>query len=283
MTLLRRCGPLLVLALVIAAAVASLFGPEPVQRLVGSGWFLAGAGLVALASLLAAVRAILHHSWSDAIQHIGFVVALVGVVVNQKAAHSGYLFLEQAAGGRNYCLSSNLRQIEELPGTFALDSVGQQIARGFEPAPVAWVSTESKSIPVTYNRPFKASGRQLLISRVVGPGFLSEYELALGGEECVLLHNQFIEPSPGLRVWSFAYDTDARRVGLMLGRKQQWLGIGDSATVQGRALKLLSATFAANPGVIFVVNDVRYRFIVFIGFGLGLLGFLPPLFRREAR
>jgi hypothetical protein len=271
------------LALVIAAAVASLFGPEPVQRLVGSGWFLAGAGLVALASLLAAVRAILHHSWSDAVQHIGLVVALVGVVVNQKAAHRGYLFLEQAAGGRNYCLSSNLRQIEELPGTFALDSVGQQIARGFEPAPVAWVSTESRSRPVTYNRPRKASGRQLLILRVVGPGFLSEYELALGGEEYLLLHNQVIEPSPGLRVWSFAYDTDARRVGLMLGRKQQWLGIGDSATVQGRELKLLSASFAANPGVIFVANDVRYRFIIFIGFGLALLGLLPPLFRREAR
>jgi hypothetical protein len=44
----------------------------------------------------------------------------------------------------------------------------------------------------------------------------------------------------------------------------------------------LSATFAANPGVIFIVNDVRYRFIIFIGFGLALLGLLPPLFRREA-
>ena len=56
---------------------------------------------------------------------------------------------------------------------------------------------------------------------------------------------------------------------------------GESAAVQGRALKLLSATFAANAGAIFVLNDVRYRFLVFIGFGLTLLGLLPPLFRRE--
>jgi hypothetical protein len=126
----------------------------------------------------------------------------------------------------------------------------------------------------------KVAGRQLLISQVAAHGFLGEYELTTGGEEYLLMHNQVIEPSPGLRVWSFAFDADARRVGLMLGSEQQWLGVGDSTTVQGRTLRLRSATFAANPGVIFVVNDVRFRFIVFAGFGLMLLGLIPSLFRK---
>jgi hypothetical protein len=115
----------------------------------------------------------------------------------------------------------------------------------------------------------------------VAPGFLSEYEIALDGTEYLLLHNQITEPSSGLRLWSFAYDADAGRVGIVLGTEQRWLGIGESAAVQGRTLKLLSATFAANAGAIFVVNDARYRFIIFLGFGLALLGLLPPLFRRE--
>jgi hypothetical protein len=163
-----------------------------------------------------------------------------------------------------------------------LDSSTTILARAFRPAPVAWVSGLGvRSRPVTYNRPFTTSGRQLLLSQVVEPGFLDEYELSLGGEEYLLMHNQVIEPSPGLRVWSFAYDADARRVGLMLGGEQQWLGIGDSATVQGRALRLTSATFAVNSGVIFIVNDVRFRFIIFAGFGLMLLGLVPSLLRRE--
>jgi hypothetical protein len=163
-----------------------------------------------------------------------------------------------------------------------LDSVGYILARAFRPAPVAWVSTsEGLSRPVTYNQPFTAAGRQLLLSRTIDPGFLDEYELALDGEEYLLVHNQVIEPSPGLRVWSFAYDANAHRVGLMLGGEQQWLGVGDSAMVQGRTLKLTSATFAANSGVIFIVNDARFRFIIFAGFGLMLLGLVPSLLRRE--
>jgi hypothetical protein len=275
---------LLASALVLAAAVASLFGSEPVQRLVGSTWFLAGTGVMALASVLAAVIAISRRSWSSVLQHIGLVIALTGVLVNQKTAHSGYLFLEQGAGVSNFSLSHNLSRVEELPEPLTLDSLTSVSAKAFRPAPVAWVTVaEGRSRPVAYNRPLIVAGRQVLISQTVAPGFLSEYEIALDGTEYLLLHNQFTEPSPGLRVWSFAYDADAGRVGLMLGNEQRWLGIGESAAVQGRALKLLSATFAANAGAVLVVNDARYRFIIFLGFGLALLGLLPPLFRKEVQ
>ena len=280
--LLRRGGPLLALALVLSAAVASLFGPEPVQRLVGSAWFLAVAGVVAVASLLATILAVSRRSRASMVQHVGLVVALAGVAVNQKFARTSYLFLEQGVGACNFTLSRDLRRVEELPEPLALDSLTSVSAKAFRPAPVAWITIpDGRSVPVTYNRPLNVAGRQVLLSQIVAPGFLSEYEIALDEAEYMLLHNQVTEPSSGLRLWSFAYDADAGRIGLVLGDEQRWLGIGDSATVQGRVLKLLSATFAANAGAIFVVNDVRYRFIVFIGLGLVLLGLLPPLFKRE--
>lgn len=270
-------------ALVLSAAVASLFGPQPVQRLVGSAWFLAAAGVVAVASLLATILAVSRRSWASMVQHVGLLVALAGVAVNQKLAHTNYLFLEQGAGACNFTLSSDLRRVEELPEPLALDSLTSVSAKAFRPSPVAWITIhDGRSVPVTYNRPLNVAGRQVLLSQIVAPGFLNEYEIALDGAEYLLLHNQITEPSPGLRLWSFGYDADAGRVGLMLVNEQRWLGIGESAAFQGRVLKLLSATFAANAGAIFVVNDVRYRFIVFIGFGLVLLGLLPPLFKREA-
>jgi hypothetical protein len=274
--------PLLASALVLSAAVASLFGPEPVQRLVGSAWFLAGTGIVALASLLAAVTAISRRSWPGVVQHVGLAVALMGIAVNQRFAHSSYLFLEQGAGASNFSLSRDLRRIEELPEPLALDSLTSISAKAFKPAPVAWITAaDGRSRLVTYNRPLKVAGRQVLLTQTAAPGFLREYEIALDRTEYLLLHNQVTEPSPGLRLWSFAYDADAGRVGLLLGHEQRWLGIGESTPVQGRALKLLSATFAANAGATFVVNDVRYRFIIFLGFALTLLGLLPPLLRRE--
>ena len=94
--------------LVLSAAIGSLFGPEPVQKLVGSPWFLAGTGIATLAGLLAAASAVARRSWPSVIQHIGLVIALVGVGVNQRSARGGYLFLEQGAGASNFVLSRNL-------------------------------------------------------------------------------------------------------------------------------------------------------------------------------
>jgi hypothetical protein len=281
---LAAASALLASTLVTAAAVACLFGSEPVQRLVGSAWFLAGTGIVAFASLLATGIAISRRSWPSVVQHVGLVIALTGVAVNQKLAHPSYLFLESGAGASNFALGRSLRRVEELPEPLDLDSLTSASAKAFRPAPVAWLTIpDGRSVPVTYNRPLNVAGRQVLLSQIVGPGFLHEYEIALDGSEYLLLHNQVAEPSSGLHLWSFAYDADAGRVGLVLGNEQRWLGIGESAAVQGRALKLLTATFAANAGAIFVVNDIRYRFIVFAGFGLVLLGLLPPLFKREVR
>jgi len=275
---------LLASALVLSAAIASLLGPEPVQKLVGSIWFLAATGVVALTCLLATAIAVSRRSWPSVVQHVGLVIALTGVAVNQKFTHAGYLFLEQGAGASNFALSHNLRRVEELPEPLALDSLTSANAKAFRPAPVAWVTAaDGRSRPVTYNRPHKSAGRQELLTQTAAPGFLSEYEIALDGTEYLLLHNQVTEPSPDFRLWSFAYDADGGRVGLMLGNEPRWLGIGESTAVQGRTLKLLSATYATNAGAIFVVNDIRYRFIVFLGFGLALLGLLLPLFRRGAQ
>jgi hypothetical protein len=281
---LAAASALLASTLVTAAAVASLLGPEPVQRLVGSAWFLAGTGVVAFAGLLATGIALSRRSWPSVVQHAGLVIALAGVAVNQKLAHTSYLFLESGVGTSNFALSRSLRRVEELPEPLNLDSLTSASAKAFRPAPVAWIAVAGgRSVPVTCNRPLNVAGRQVLLSQIVAPGFLREYEVAMDGSEYLLLHNQVAEPSSGIRLWSLAYDADAGRVGLMLGNEQRWLGIGESAAVQSRALKLLSATFAANAGAIFVVNDIRYRFIIFAGFGLVLLGLLPPLFKREVR
>lgn len=269
--------------LVAVAAVASLFGPELVQRLVNSAWFLAGTGVVILTSLFAVVVSARRHSWPGAIRHFGLAVTLVGALINQKAVHSGYLFLERGTGAGNAVLSRNLRHIETLPQPLALDSITTVRAKAFKPAPVAWVTAEGRSIPVTYNRPLGIAGRQVLITQISAPGFLTDFEAVFDGSEYLLLHNQITDLSPGLRLSSFAYAADAGRVGLMLGNDQHWLAVGESTLSHGRPLKLLSARFAADMGAIFVVNDVRYRFIVFVGFGLALLGLLPPLFRRETQ
>jgi hypothetical protein len=281
--ILRRGGALLASALVIVAAVASLFGPEPVEKLVGSGWFLAAAAILFVSSLVSAVVAVSRRSWSGVLQHLGMVIALVGVGIRQRTSHDGYLFLEQAAGGRNYCLSSNLRRLEELPGTFALDSLTSRATRGFQPAPVAWVMDlrDSVSRAVTYNHPFTVGGRQLLLARLVEPGFLDEYEVTVSGGQYLALHNQMLEPVRGLSVWSFAFDAAANKVGLAVGSETVWLGVGDSLEVAGTVLKLSSATFARNAGAIFFLNDIRFRLLIFLGFGLLLLGLLPPLFIRK--
>ena len=279
---LRRAPPLVAAGLVLVAAAASLFGSEPVHRIVGSAWFLAGTGIVALTALCAAIIALRSRSWPSAVQHLGILVALVGIFVNQRAAHSSYLFLQQGTGAGKVALGRDLRRVEELPQPLALDSLTTAVARAFQPAPVAWMTAgDGRSVPVTYSRPLRIAGRQMLLTQIAAPGFLTEYEVAAGGSEYLLLHNQVAEPWPGMRLSSFAYDAEAGRVGLLVGGEQHWLGIGESTAVNGRSVQLVAADFAPNFGALFVVNDARYRFIVFVGFGLVLLGLLPPLFRRE--
>jgi hypothetical protein len=282
---LRRGGPLLASALVLAAAIASLFGPEPVQRLVATPWFLAGVVITALAALIAGILAVARHSWSSVLQHVGLTLAVIGIAVNQRGAHNGYLYLEQAAGASNLCLSDDSRRVEELPVSLALDSLGTHTSRGFQPAPVTWVTAagSGKSALVAYNHPLAFSGRQLLLAGTTEPGYLQEYELAAGQDTYVLQHGQVAEVSPGRDVSSFAYDAAADKVGLQIDTAQHWLSVGDSLVSNGKALKLTQTVFAANAGAVFIVNDVRFRSIIYVGFALMLLGLLPPVFRRESK
>ena len=268
-------------ALVLVAAVASLFGPVAVQELVASVWFLVGTGITTLASLLAAAVAARRRSLTGVLQHLGLVVAVAGILVNQTTSRSGYLFLEQGAGASNFFLSRDLRHVDELPLALGLDSVTAVSAKAFRPAPVAWISSNGRSQPVTYNRPLWIAGRQALISQVVAPGFLTEYEVAVDGVEFLLLHNQRAEPLYDLGIGSFAYDSEADRVGLDIGGEQRWLSTGESTFVRGRSVRLLSATFARNVGAVLIVNDIRRRLTVFLGLGLMLFGLLPALFRRD--
>jgi hypothetical protein len=277
----RRGGPLLASALVLAAAAASLFGPSPVAHVVGSPWFMAGAVLTALLSLAAAAVSTRRRAWASVLLHFGLVTCLAGVAVNQFIPRSGYLFLEQAGGSANFYLDRNLGRIDDLPFTVGLDSLSGREARGFRPSMIAWISSGRESAaPVTYNRPLTLAGRQLLFSRMVEPGFLLDYELTVGDEQYLLMHNQVARPAGGPNIWSFAYDAEEKRVGLMVGGVEQWLSTGQTATLGGRSLTIESASFAAGPGVILVVNDIRFRFVVFAGFALVLLGLLPPLLRR---
>lgn len=278
---------MLALALVSVASVASLFGPSEVARIVGSSWFVSVTALATLASLAAAVIAPGRRGWANMLLHAGFVVSLAGVAVNQIVPRSGYLFLEQAAGGVSFYLDRDLRRIDDLPFTVALDSLAGYSARGFQPAMLAWVSAtagERKLVqPVTYNRPLTLAGRQLIFARMVEPGFLLDYELAVGNEQYLLMHNQVARPEGGPEIRSFGYDVETRRVGLMVGGVEQWLSTGQSAVVGDELLALESADFAAGPGVIMVISDIRFRFIIFAGFAIVLLGLLPPLFKREHR
>ena len=281
-SLLRRGGLLLALALVSAAALASLFGTEQAQSIAASPVFIIAAALTGIASLVAGIAAVAGRRWTSVLLHFGFVLTLAGIAVNQRAARPGYLFLEHGSAGRNLYISRDLRRLEVLPVTVRLDSITMRTARGFRAAAVAFTTVEPEThVPgVTYNRPLAIAGRQLMLMQTVEPGFLDEYELAFDSAEYVLLHNQIAEPVPGISVASFAYDADSGKVGLRVGKEELWLTPGDSAVASGHKLRLRSAVFAAGPGAIYIVNDIRFRLLIFAGFALSLIGLLLALLRR---
>jgi hypothetical protein len=280
--LLRRGGPLLALALVCAAAAASLFGTETARRIAGSPVFIAIAALITVASLASSVMSLTGRRWTAALLHGGLAVALAGVAVNQRLCRPGFLFLEMAGPAKNCYISSDLSRLELLPASVRLDSLAMHTARGFRPAPVAHTTAEpGPSVGVTWNRPLELPGRRLMLSRLTEPGFLDEYELALDSAEFLLLHNQIAVPASGVALASFAFDAEQARVGLRLNQTEAWLGIGETATIAGHRLSLRSASFARSMGVIYAVNDTRFRLIIFAGFALSLLGLLGPLLRRK--
>lgn len=273
---------MLALALVSAAAFGSLFGTEQAQRIAASPIFIGAAAIVGIASLVAGMAALAGRRWTSLLFHFGLVLALAGIAVNQRAGRPGYVFLERGAPGTNLYIAADLRRLEELPATVRLDSITMRTARGFRAAPVAFTAVETGkgAQGVTHNRPLGIGGRRLMLMQVVEPGFLHEYELAFDSTEYGLLHNQVVEPAPGINVASFAYDVDSGKVGLRVGKDEFWLAPGDSAVAGGHKLALRSARFASGPGAIYIVDDVRFRPLIFGGFALSLLGLFLALLRR---
>ncbi|MEO0085455.1 MAG: hypothetical protein ABIK37_02360 [candidate division WOR-3 bacterium] len=276
--------PLVALLLVTTAALASLFGPDQVQKLAGSWWFVAGWCLCGLGGLVAAVRLLRQRRPTAALAHFGLTLGIAGIFLNQTSSRGGYLFLRTGAGAKSFCLARNLERVVELPFSVRLDSLGVRTRRGFRPAPVAFVQgtagAKDFAALLTWNRTVTVRGCRLMLSQVVEPGFLEDYELVVDEDEYLLLHNQRVRVRPGLEVSSFGFDAEGRQVGLLVNRTRQWLAVGDSAVVEGARLRLTAAHFAPAAGAIFVVNDVRLRPVLFIGFGLVLLGLLGRTIRR---
>jgi hypothetical protein len=283
--LASRVGPALVVSLATVAALASLSGSDTVQRAAGACWFVGAAVLAGLAALVAAAVLLGQRRPAAALPHIGFVLGLASVILSQNGRPGGYLFLPAQGGGRDYCLSQDRTRLIEQPLRVVLDSVGTRHRRGFRPGPVAFVrgsaGRQQLTASLAYNRTLACAGYRLALSRVVAAGFLDEYELVVDSSEFLLLHNQRIVPRPGLDVWSFDFDAEQQKVGLLVNRTRQWLSVGDSATVEGAWLKLTAASFTPTPGAIFSVADVRLRPVLFIGFALMLAGLVLVLGRKE--
>jgi hypothetical protein len=187
---LRLVATPISLLLVVAAAVASLFGPNSVRLVTSSFWFIVGAVIAAVLSLVVSILSLTRRRWATALLHVGLVIALVGIGVDEKLSRNGYLYLEAGAPATELFVAGNLRAVDELPFAVGLDGVSMHQSRGFNPAPSTDLTVGPNSLTVTYNRPLNARGRRLLLKQLVEPGFLQEYELAAGKDEYVLLHNQ---------------------------------------------------------------------------------------------
>jgi hypothetical protein len=266
-----------------SAAVAGLAGPGQVERVAGSWWFVALSLAIGLLCLTAAVLALARRRplVAGAATHLGIVIGLVGVFLNQRLANSGYVLLEAGAGGKNFLLDRGLRRIEPLPFTVRLDGLSQRESRGFRPAPVATVSVGGRTFEVSYSRPLTRSGYRLLLARTVGPGFPHEYELDIDCQPYLLLHNQQADLPDGTVLSSTGYDREQGRLGIAAGTSTVWLAPGETATVAGTRLRLVAVDLARNAGAVFTAHDYRLRFFVFAGFGLALLGSAMMLFRRR--
>lgn len=217
--------------------------------------------------------------------HFGLLIGLIGVWLNQSQKTSGYLFLELAGGTKNFFLSKNFQSINEIPFSLRLDSIRTNQQKGFEPAPIVWLQISSNNQnsvqKLSYNQPFYYQGWQLLLSNLVEPGFPLDYELSSDGQTFSLLHNQHLVLPNYKKIWSYGYDSEMKRINLLIGDRSEWLGIGDTLRFDKSKIVLQSINFALHQGVILLVKDIRLRFIIFVGFGLMLVGLIPVLFTKK--
>lgn len=282
---LRWLGPIFLLGLIAFVAIASLINSETTQRLVNSIFFsgtiliIIGFGLIT--NLIAFQKRNLQ-SYSRIIVHLGLAIGFVGVWLNQTKTQNGYLFLESSGKAKNFYLNKNLKVIDELPISLKLDSISYKYQKGFNPAPNAWLQINRNTYKsLTYNRPFDYKNRQFLLSNMIDPGFPHNYELLVNNQPYTLLHNQRLNLSDGLTIWSYAYDSEAKQIGLMVDEQLEWLNLRDTL-LKGNSIIILESTdFAQHHGVILLVKEIHLRFIIFLGFGLMLIGLIPNLFEKK--
>ena len=282
---LRWFGPILLLGLITLVAITSIISSKATQPVVNSIFFfgtiliLIGIGLIT--SLFSfQKRNIL--TFSQIIVHIGLALGFVGVWLHQTKTQSGYLFLESSGKAKNFYLNKNLKVIDELPVVLKLDSISYKYQKGFNPAPIAWINTSHHiEKGLTYNHPFYYNNRQFLLTNIIDPGFPHNYELLVNNQPYNLIHNQKLRLSEGTTIWSYAYDSEAKQMGLMVENRLEWLGFNDTLCLENSVIVLESVNFAQQPGVIILVKDISLRFIIFFGFGLMLIGLIPSLFEKK--
>jgi hypothetical protein len=281
-------GPLLALIVVIFIAIISIIRPEKIQSITGSVWFFIIGVIIAIRSL-SAIFTISDASRirrrSSVIIHLGIVIGLIGVFTNERSHKNGYIFLELAGSGKNIYLTKNFKAIDELPFNIRLDSITSKSIKGFQDAPNAWINytTDHQSVSsfLTYNHPANYQGCQLLLSNLIEPGFPHSYELLIDNDQYQLLHNQKVELPNKLILWSFAYDTDEKQIGLLINNQEHWFQIGESKQINNSVITIQSIDFAQNQGVIFLVKNLRLRPVIFIGFALMLIGLVPLIFEKR--
>lgn len=282
-------GPLLVLIIVAVIAITSLVSQEKTQLITNSIWFLVFGIIITIRSIAAAISSLRSESnikrTTSIIIHLGIVIGLIGVGLNQRSRNNGYVFLEFSKGGKNYYLNKNLKTIEELSRTLYLDSLTNKYTKAFEPAPVAWLhynsAKEAVSFVLTYNHPFDNHGIQFLFANVVEPGFPHSYALTVNKEEYLLMHNQYLQLPNGTIVYSYAYDTEQNRLGFMINHNEYWLQTGETKQINNYTITLESADFSKNQGVILLVKDIKQRAVIYAGFGFMLLGLFVYLFEKR--
>jgi hypothetical protein len=272
-----------------AVAVVSLSGTEKTDAITHSKPFLVFGIIIIIRSLGAVASSVRNKSNIKRIAnifiHLGVVLGLAGVLLNERSPHNGYVFLELEQGGKNFYLNRNLKTINELPGILQLDSITDKYTKAFSAAPVAHLhyclEKETSAVTLSFNKPFNYLGQQLLFSNIVEPGFPHSYTIIINNEQYLLLHNQRLQLPDKKIIFSHAYDAADSRLGYFLGQNEYWLQAGQSRQIDNCSITLESVNFSRNPGVILMVKDITLRYLIYAGFGIMLLGLFIYLFDKK--
>ncbi len=285
----QAIGPLLALFIVAIIALFSLANPQQAEKIVHSKLFMVFGVIIAIRSLSAIITAFTNPNKikriANIIIHLGVMIGLTGVGINGRTKNNGYLFLETGHPGKNFYLNQSFSAINELAITISIDSITDKQVKGFEPAPIIWLQAHSEkenyAIGITYNQPYYHQGIQILFSKLTEPGFPHAYILFIDTDEYLLMHNQRVRLADKTVIYSHAYDPAEQELGLLINGQEQWLKIGESKQAGGHNFSIASADFSQKHGAVFLIKDIRFRFIISAGFGLMLCGLFIYLFDRR--